>query len=493
MEKLKSGKTEQALPHENVRKTGKKSLEASQVKHEAQSENTEKPLHPSIEYAKTLTDEDILKGKFDKTKLTRTADDFHLDCEDYPALRQHTEHTLNKKGETVDVHKNMDYKGYTYVRYTSDIIKRICGEYAVEKDHDETKREKIKMDADHVIYLDKSGRPVQYLVDLFWDEFAPRDKNGKPHPKPTHSFANLDRISILTNLLKCKNVDDNNAWKKWEESKDKLTTSHFAMLRSLFLKEPLNPDKEEYYQAHPEAIMELPTILDDKKVMIVDEVEYGGLSMEMATYLLRRAVPEMAELSGTTFWQDSTESPGDDGTNDENAICEDGIKTKKKFGKLVLKALPAWYLSKDFRGRGIGDVDMPFYDKAYEHAERDARKIIENSSRPLSEEEKKTIIKKLKAKRFTEKYGSPFRGKKIDLGPEGEDSEMTRKLTKDMKQLLKDYRAGKIFPWSNRKLVNTDKEIANEYAIQIVRAGINPENYEKIKNAIDARPPEMVY
>ena len=439
------------------------------------------------EYVDTLSDEDILNENYDESKLTRTAKDFHLDYRKYPFLRRHTEHAPSDKGIR-DIKKNIDYIGYTYTRYTGDIINQICGRYSVDSNLQEQKglRKRVKMPADHVIYLDKSGRPVSYLVNMFWDEFAPKDENGQPMKRPPHSFANLDRISILNNLLGLDGVNETNAWLKWEEHKHELTDFHYAKLRSLFLKEPLDPESPPT----PEEIMKMPTILDGKNVLIVDEVEFGGLSMKMAEHLLKRAIPE-ARFAGTTFWQDAT-VPIVDGNNYGVRDDEGGIDPHKKLNQDFLKALPVWYHSDKahFQGRGIGDVDKDVYKDLYDAVDKDADAIIAKSSRQLSEEEKVAIRKRLRAKRFTELYGAAFRGVKTDLGSGGEDNGETRQLTKDMKQLLADYRAHKIFPWINPKNLNHEDDAERDYIIQCVRAGVSPNKCKDIQKEIDRRIPD---
>ncbi len=320
---------------------------------------------------------------------------------------------------------------------------------------------------------------------MFWDEFAPKDENNQPMKRPPHSFANLDRISVSENLFGLSSINETNAWSRWEKHKHNLNESHFAQLRSLFLKEPLDPESPPT----PEEIMKMPTILDGKNALIVDEVEFGGLSMRMAEYLLKKAIPE-AQFAGTTFWQDATEAIPNNNNNAKDD--EGGINPHKKVGQDFLKALPVWYHSDKahFQGRGIGDVDKTIYEKLNDSVDKDVDTIIAKSSRQLSEEEKIAIRKRLKAKRFTELYGSAFRGVKTDLGPGGEDNGEIRRLTKDMKQLLSDYRAHKILPWMNPKKLNYEDNAADDYYIQCVRAGISPKNYQKIKEIIDKRLPD---
>ncbi|MBP5787881.1 MAG: hypothetical protein J6Y19_08720, partial [Kiritimatiellae bacterium] len=46
---------------------------------------------------------------------------------------------------------------------------------------------------DHVVYLDKSARPVSWLVNLFRNRFAAAAWEGGPVPRPPHSCVNIDR------------------------------------------------------------------------------------------------------------------------------------------------------------------------------------------------------------------------------------------------------------------------------------------------------------
>ncbi len=124
--------------HHNNKTVGRKIYEAFKA-------NITKKMEPWKQYVNTLSDKDILDGNFDKSKLTRTAADFHLDYTLYPFLRRHTEHAPTKEG-LKDVPKNIDYIGYTYTRYTGDIINQICGRYEVETNFEEPKgsRERVK-------------------------------------------------------------------------------------------------------------------------------------------------------------------------------------------------------------------------------------------------------------------------------------------------------------------------------------------------------------
>src|SRR3954469_6875014 len=59
---------------------------------------------------------------------------------------------------------------------------------------DELIRRMSEQRTDVAIFLDKSARPVEWLVRELWDELAPTDPDtGKTVPKPEMKFLNIDR------------------------------------------------------------------------------------------------------------------------------------------------------------------------------------------------------------------------------------------------------------------------------------------------------------
>ncbi len=95
---------------------------------------------------------------------------------------------------------------------------------------------------DHVVYLDKSARPVSWLVNMFWNDFAAEDLNGNKICRPKHSYVNIDRSPWFRNVG--INVTDDGRQKENGElatyrdfvnNLHNLNKHHLAELRALYI------------------------------------------------------------------------------------------------------------------------------------------------------------------------------------------------------------------------------------------------------------------
>jgi hypothetical protein len=112
---------------------------------------------------------------------------------------------------------------------------------------------------DYVVFLDKSARPVNWMVQSLWDTLAAKDADGNTPDRPQSLFVNID------------------ARRRKDESDNAM-----ADLRSLFtIDEPL-----EGLSA-----MDQETLLDGKEVLVVDEISVSGDTLQYADELLQRAYP----------------------------------------------------------------------------------------------------------------------------------------------------------------------------------------------------------
>lgn len=171
-----------------------------------------------------------------------------------------------------------------YLRYTGGLIKNIA-----------------ENNYDYVVYLDKSARPVQWLVSEFWDHFAP----GKPAPQS--KFINIDREDWRPSLGSPEYGDYH---------PDDLDISAIHELRDIF-EDPSNSER---------------AMFDGKKILIVDEVKVSGDTLKIAEDMFQRTFPS-AEISGEWWMIPST--PLDNGSVD----------------------VPVWYRKDTTAGRGIGNKD----------------------------------------------------------------------------------------------------------------------------------------
>ena len=194
--------------------------------------------------------------------------------------------------------------------------------------------------ADHVIYLDKSARPVSWLVSSFWSAFTDKEK-------PKHSYLAIDRkewfartdTPIEANEY-IRNPDGSVRVAEFSDfRKENVSKEDLARIRALYI--PGGIDSEDI-----DEIMQTPTGLDGKNITIIDEVSRSGSTLEIAKYLVSMAIPEAASVNGYIFWR-----PGfQHSTN----------------GETQMRSSPVWYDPDTHIGRGIGDVNESYFEKRYE-------------------------------------------------------------------------------------------------------------------------------
>lgn len=178
---------------------------------------------------------------------------------------------------------------------------------------------------DAVVFLDKSARPLAWLTRELWDRLAPEPGSDEIPPMPDMKFLNIDREQWV-------NAVDPDGHGYMDISK--IDPSIIRSLRSIFVSPQ---DKQD---GITEAIDDAPASLDNKTIMVVDEVSSTGRTLSIATKMIQRAFPS-AHVGGA-HWMD-------------------GMARK---GSAVGNAdLPVWYKEDDEYGRGVGD-------RAHDHPDR---------------------------------------------------------------------------------------------------------------------------
>ena len=252
---------------------------------------------------------------------------------------------------------------------------------------------------DHVIYLDKSARPVSWLVDEFWDDFADSEQ-------PSKSFLAIDRrvwfkilkMPILPNeyieapdgSTHLIGPDDVNAYfHNVVDDKDIL-----ARIRALFIEGGIGTED-------PDTILNTPTVLDGKRLLIIDEVKRSGSTLHIAKRLLKAAIPELEVVEGHTFWSDN-EMPNPN--TDERQM---GFA-------------PVWYPTdhSDWRGRGVKDINPKYYEDQFDNDPTPQNRAL--------------------------KYGAFVLGE--PLRPEDEPGQLSQHLAEEIHRMHDDYEAGHILP-----------------------------------------------
>ena len=263
--------------------------------------------------------------------------------EEYPVFARQT-HRVLKDGsivsERIDINENLIH----YLQETALLISVIDG--SVDREGFGPGKP-----WDHVVYLDKSARPVSWLVNLFWKHFAAPAGEDRPAPRPPHSYVNIDR-SPWFRKVGIQVSDDGRqkaggelaTFRDFMDRISRVTPRHLAELRALYVPGGIGAEDAD-------AILAAPTVLDGRRVLIVDEVSRTGATLDIAATLFRLAFPKAAEVAGTYFWHPK-EPP------------------LKVGGENVMTSLPVWYDPDTLYGRGIGGISETYYHSRLEYYEK---------------------------------------------------------------------------------------------------------------------------
>lgn len=325
--------------------------------------------------------------------------------EEYPVLSRQT-HKVFKDGrmvsETIDINENLIH----YVQDTALLISVIDGTVGVDGAGPEEP-------FDHVVYLDKSARPVSWLVNLFWKQFAAMDENGQSGKRPPHSYINIDRAPWFRKVGievsddgRQKTNGELATYADFLQHVSAITPRHLAEIRALYI--PGGIEREDV-----DDIIESPTYLDGKRILIVDEVCRTGATLDIAVKLFQTAFPKARKIAGAYFWHPK-EPPMRVGN--EN----------------VLTSLPVWYDPDTLEGRGIGGINEAYYRSRY------LRCLSLLPAHPEID------IRKLRTQAFSAAvYSAPLLkedGTVLDLSEE----KKTRALCSDFIRLFRDYEGGRV-------------------------------------------------
>jgi hypothetical protein len=233
----------------------------------------------------------------------------------------------------------------TYVSSTDGIIGRMDGSIpynessAIFAHNNITQEEKRDLPPPQaVIYLDKSARPVEWMVRALWDTLAspkvgPDGASSIPNIPKSH-FLNIDKGDWLMRMgVPPMHLEDTPV-----EMIDfeKIDREHLTRIRALYSTVTISEDNLEDAWKHP-------TIFDGQHVMIVDEVASSGQTLNIALHLLGAAIPA-ATFSGN-YW-----------AIPKRYALRGGAPVDGKM-QFAREWVPVWY-SADFKtGRGISDKD----------------------------------------------------------------------------------------------------------------------------------------
>lgn len=202
---------------------------------------------------------------------------------------------------------------------------------------------------DYVVCLDKSGRPVAWMVRALWPVLARTPGTDfaavRIPPMPQFRFVNIDREQwwSYTGGSEFGVIDVS-----------KVPEQAIVSLRRAFLPKPDSPH----------------AWLDGRRVLIVDEVKNTGDTLQIARGLLARAFPTAD--ARTTHWM----HPG---------------STRERSGMRRTSEVPVWYRADTWRGRLVGnrlEPDNPMTT----NRNRDASLFL--STRPVVPDERGRRLRK---------------------------------------------------------------------------------------------------
>ena len=113
---------------------------------------------------------------------------FSVEPEDYPIFEKQCE-TVKVGDSLREQRLGIDETLGSYVACTADMIAVIGGDATPEfRLGDETREENVRepVTIDHVVFLDKSARPLAWMKEVFWQDFS-------EHEQPKQSYLAIDR------------------------------------------------------------------------------------------------------------------------------------------------------------------------------------------------------------------------------------------------------------------------------------------------------------
>lgn len=359
-------------------------------------------------------------------------------ADEFPFLSMQT-HKVLRNGSVVNEQININDNIINYVQDTALLISEIDGSL------------KGVAPYDHVVYLDKSARPVSWLVNMFWDDFAAEDAAGNKIKRPPHSYINIDRAPWFRNV----GIDVTDDGRQtsggelatyWDfvRSIGNLTKRHLAEIRALYIDGGIEAEDEDL-------VMSSPTVLDGKRVLVIDEVYRTGSTLKIAVKLFQTAFPD-ATIESAYFW------------HPHESILKVGDED-------VLTSLPVWYDPNTYYGRGIGGLDARYYRDLYE-------KYL-----ALAEQDPRIQIRKFRTYAFSAGvFSTPL------LNDDGtvmglQAEKKTLELTRDLRKLHDEFVAGRLFfvPPFEWFMLDRFEEFLSRQGVKLIPVNASEREREQIR------------
>jgi hypothetical protein len=239
---------------------------------------------------------------------------------------------LSELAQTAEEHIDMDYQilltpamRAEYISYTDRLI-----------------HEMAEQQTDVAIFLDKSARPVAWMVMELWDQLQPHLPNGGRMPRPQIKFLNID---------KDQRGDTIGTLETGGVYADRIPKEELDSLKNIFKPIKYRPGAAPGEYVPIEYNDDDESMLTDKKVLIIDEVKVTGTTLEMAEKWVKMVYPDAKEIIGR-HWMDGK------------------IRKDPKTGVSLNLALPIWY-QKIEEGRLVANRDAGVSADSYSQKQRE--------------------------------------------------------------------------------------------------------------------------
>lgn len=185
---------------------------------------------------------------------------------------------------------------------------------------DELINKMVREQTEVAVFLDKSARPVGWLMHALWDQLAPHDAEGNTPPEPQIKFLNIDREQwgAITGRTEDGMLNVNG-----------IPQERIDELRHVFAPTDKHIDEASAPNEH--------SMFAGKRVMLVDEVSVSGDTLRMSKKIFERAFPDATAIDGQYWMSGNVKDTGR--------------------GVRINTDLPVWYSDKLSTGRGVADRD----------------------------------------------------------------------------------------------------------------------------------------
>ena len=265
--------------------------------------------------------------------------EFHSEPANYNLLRGDVQAVRGRNRVWDD-----DFTREKYIQATDNMIGMLDGSITEREIYDPDNKERSQQAPDTVIWLDKSARPVSWFVDAYWERFADPEAT-----RPTDEFLNIDRVNWFMRQGHSK-IDAETILGPDDFDINKVPAEDIARIRAIFTEGEIDMDNWQ------ESVWELPTRLDGKNILIIDEVKNKGGTLAIAAQLIKKAFPDTT-VSADYFWQAGAYALGGSAENKQ------------------MESAPVWYDKHDGMGRGVGDINKTWYRNLPDTPENRGRKL----------------------------------------------------------------------------------------------------------------------